>query len=247
MNVKMTYAYDGTRYAGSQIQENAVAVENELVRAIHRVTGEDVRLISAGRTDAGVHAEGMVSNFRMESPIPMGNLPYALNDQLPDDIRVRECVQVAEDFHARYDARRKTYLYRIMNARYISPLRRLYGVQIYRPLDERKMANAAKIFLGRHDFTSFMSAKSKPGTNPVRTIDEIRVERVDDEILLFFTAESFLYNQVRIMAGALVGIGAGDMDEAELGKILAAKDRARAGHTFPAKGLTLLHIEYDAR
>ena len=247
MNVKMTYAYDGTRYAGSQIQENAVAVENELVRAIHRVTGEDVRLISAGRTDAGVHAEGMVSNFRMESPIPLENLPYALNDQLPDDIRVRTCERVAEDFHARYDARRKTYLYRIMNARYISPLRRLYGVQIYRPLDERKMANAAKIFLGRHDFTSFMSAKSKAGTNPVRTLDEIRVERVDDEILLFFTAESFLYNQVRIMAGALVGIGAGDMDEAELGKILAAKDRARAGHTFPAKGLTLLHIEYDAR
>lgn len=245
MNVKMTYAYDGTRYAGSQIQENAVAVENELVRAIFRVTGEDVRLTSAGRTDAGVHAEGMVSNFRMTSPIPMGNLPYALNDQLPDDIRVRECVEVAEDFHARYDARKKTYLYRILNARYISPLRRLYGVQIYRTLDEAKMAHAAEIFLGRHDFTSFMSAKSKPGTNPVRTLDEIRVERVDDEILLYFTAESFLYNQVRIMAGALVGIGAGDMDEAELKEILAARDRARAGHTFPAKGLTLLRVDYD--
>lgn len=245
MNVKMTYAYDGTRYAGSQIQENAVAVENELVRAIYRVTGEDVRLTSAGRTDAGVHAEGMVSNFRMDSTIPLENLAYAMNDQLPDDIRVRECVEVAEDFHARYDARKKTYLYRILNARYISPLRRLYGVQIYRPLDEAKMAHAAKIFLGRHDFTSFMSAKSKPGTNPVRTLDEIRVERVDDEILLSFTAESFLYNQVRIMAGALVGIGAGDMDEAELEEILAAKDRARAGHTYPAKGLTLLRVDYD--
>lgn len=245
MNVKMTYAYDGTRYAGSQIQENAVAIENELVRAIYRVTGEDVRLTSAGRTDAGVHAEGMVSNFFTESPIPMENLAYAMNDQLPDDIRVRECERVAEDFHARYDARKKTYLYRILNARYISPLRRLYGVQIYRPLDEAKMAHAAKIFLGRHDFTSFMSAKSKAGTNPVRTLDEIRVERVDDEIRLFFTAESFLYNQVRIMAGALVGIGAGDMDETELKAILAAKDRARAGHTFPAKGLTLLRVDYD--
>lgn len=247
MNVKMTYAYDGTRYAGSQIQENAVAVENELVRAIYRVTGEDVRLTSAGRTDAGVHAEGMVSNFFTKSPIPMENLAYAVNDQLPDDIRVRECVEVAEDFHARYDARKKTYLYRIMNARYISPLRRLYGVQIYRPLDERKMANAAKLFLGRHDFTSFMSAKAKKGTNPVRTIDEIRVERVDDEIRLYFTAESFLYNQVRIMAGALVGIGAGEMDEETLEKILDARDRAAAGHTFPAKGLTLLEITYDAK
>lgn len=244
MNVKMTYAYDGTRYAGSQIQENAVAVENELVRALNRLTGEKIHLISAGRTDAGVHAEGMVAHFHMQTPIPLENLPYALNDQLPDDIRVRETIKVPEDFHARYDAKSKTYLYRILNAHYISPLRRLYGVEIYRPLDEKKMAHAAKIFLGRHDFTSFMSAKSKAGTNPVRTIDEIRVERNKDEILIFFTAESFLYNQVRIMAGALVKIGAGEMDENELKRILCARDRAAGGHTYPAKGLTLLSVTY---
>ena len=199
------------------------------------------------RTDAGVHALGFKLNFHADTRIPAAKLPLALNQHLPPEIRVLDAQVVPEDFHARYAAHTKTYLYRIHNHPIDSPFDAAYYTRVPRHLDEARMQAAAQQFVGRHDFLALCAAGSSAAAHgdTVRTITDCHVTRKGDEIDIEVTADGYLYNMVRILAGTLCEAGAGRLDPAEIPAILESRDRSRAGPTLPAKGLFLKCVEYD--
>lgn len=242
----LTVAYDGTAYCGWQVQKNGRTIEGELNRALGELTGEDIQVIGASRTDAGVHGLANRAVFDTGSRIPGEKFSYALNQRLPEDIRVRKSEETAPDFHPRHCESRKTYEYRILNSAFPNPVRRLYSHFTYVPLDVERMRRAAEYLVGEHDFASFCSAGSQAETT-VRTIYGLSVERSGEEIVIRITGSGFLYNMVRIIAGTLMEAGSGRMKPERMKEILEAKDRAAAGPTAPACGLTLTEIRYEGQ
>lgn len=244
MRVKMIVAYDGTNYCGWQIQPNGITIEQVLNEHLSRLLKEDIKVTGASRTDAGVHSLGNVCMFDTNTHMPAEKISYALNQKLPEDIVVVDSCEVSDDFHPRFSKSRKTYEYRILNARFRNPTRRLDTYFYHYPLDTEKMSEAAKYLIGEHDFASFCSANSQAQTT-VRTIYDCTVSKTGDIITIRVTGNGFLYNMVRIIAGTLVKIGASDMPADEMKRIIAATDRAVAGPTAPAHGLTMIGLEYE--
>ena len=241
--IKLTVAYDGTNYCGWQIQKNGITVEEVLNQTLSRFFGQEIAVIGASRTDSGVHALGNVAVFDAEVTMPPDKISYAVNNLLPDDIRIQKSEEVAPDFHPRYCDTRKTYEYRIYNAQFPDPLVRLYSLFVYYHLDEAKMQEAADYLVGEHDFKSFCTPKDDVD-NTVRTIYYIKVIREGNMVRIRINGNGFLYNMVRIMVGTLLKVGMGMIEPIQIKQILEARDRTRAGHKAAACGLTLLEIEY---
>lgn len=241
--VKLTVAYDGTNYCGWQVQPNGITVQEVLNQCLSEFTGEKIETIGASRTDAGVHALGNVAVFDTEMRMPGDKFSFALNQRLPEDIRIQKSEEVDADFHPRYVKSRKTYEYRILNRRFPIPTERFYSHFTYIPLDIEKMREAADYLVGEHDFKSFCGTGAQVKTT-VRTVKEIQIEKDEDKITIRITGEGFLYNMVRIIAGTLMDIGGGLYPPEKMQEILEAKDRKKAGPTAPARGLTLMEIQY---
>ena len=249
MHVCITLRFAGTRYHGFQVQKNALSVCEVLQNALESLYGVRPPVKGCSRTDSGVHALGYCVSYTQPKPIPPRKLPLAVNRFLPDDVRVTEAHRVPEDFHARYAAHTKTYLYRIHNHPIDSPFDAAYYTRVPRRLDESAMQAAAQQFVGTHDFLALCAAGSSAAAHgdTVRTITDCHVTRRGDEVDIEVTADGYLYNMVRILAGTLCEVGAGRLRAADIPAILASRDRSRAGPTLPAKGLFLKRVEYPER
>lgn len=241
--VKLVVAYDGTNYRGWQVQNNGETIESMLNRAISSLTGEDIHVMGSSRTDSGVHAMGNVAVFDTEARMAADKFSYALNQRLPEDIRIQNSCEVPSDFHPRYQKTVKTYEYRILNREFPLPAYRLNTHFTYRPLDIARMQEAAQYLEGEHDFQSFCAAGAQVKTT-VRTIYELTVEKEGDLIVIRVTGNGFLYNMVRIIAGTLMKVGMGEWEPERMTEILEGRDRKLAGQTAPAKGLTLMEIHF---
>jgi tRNA pseudouridine38-40 synthase len=249
MNYRLTLQYDGTDFHGWQVQDEERTVQGELVRVVGLLEGSAVVVHGSGRTDAGVHAEGQVASFHLSREFAPEKLRAALNGNLPRDVRVLEVSIASEDFHARYSARGKTYLYRIFNEPVMSPFWSRYALHEARSLDIELVQRAARLFLGEHDWTAFSAAQSDTQRR-VRTITALDVTTRRDErgrgrlIEIRASADGFLRYMVRSIAGTLLGVGRGEMDEETITRAIESGERALCGATAPAHGLTLLNVEY---
>nr|WP_066354014.1 tRNA pseudouridine(38-40) synthase TruA [Fervidicola ferrireducens] len=243
LNVKILLEYDGSNYHGWQRQKNALTIQEVVEEAVYKVTGEKVKVIGAGRTDAGVHARGQVANFHTNCRIPVERLPYAINSHLPEDIVVKGAEEVPDDFHARYSAKAKVYTYTIYNAPFPSPLMRKYSYFYPHILDVEAMQEAAKAFVGVHDFTAFRASGS-PVKSSIRNVMRLEVKKNKDVITIEVEADGFLYNMVRIIAGTLLEVGSGKRTPEEIPSVISSRDRERAGITLPAHGLCLEKVVY---
>ena len=249
MNYKLLLQYDGTDFHGWQIQEGHRTVQGELTRALSLIDGRSVNVHGSGRTDAGVHAEGQVASVEIEREISTAKLRAAINGNIDRDMRVLSVETVTADFHARYSAIEKTYVYRVVNGQVISPFWWRYAHHEARPLDLEQMREGAGLFRGRHDWTAFSAAQSDV-EDRVRTITEIEIiERPDDRspgtlIEIRVSAEGFLRYMVRAMAGTLMALGRGELDCDTIGEALETLKRPLAAVTAPACGLTLLSVRY---
>ena len=241
--VMLTVAYDGTNYSGWQVQPNGTTIEGVLNEALSELLKEDITVVGASRTDAGVHALCNVAVFDTCSRIPAEKMSYALNTSLPEDIRIVGSKEVAADFHPRYCESKKTYEYRIVNSEFINPVKRLYCHHTYLKCDVEEMQKAAKYLVGEHDFKSFCTVGAQVEST-VRTITNLEVSRKNDEIVIRVTGTGFLYNMVRIIAGTLLEVGYGRLVADDIPSILEACDRQAAGPTAPAKGLCLVRYEF---
>lgn len=242
--VRMIISYDGTAYCGWQIQNNGITVEEIINRELTNLLGEEIAVIGASRTDSGVHAIGNVAVFDTETKIPPEKISFALNQRLPEDIRIQKSEEVDANFHPRYCDSIKTYEYKILNRKFPDPLNRLYTHFVYMPLDVDKMKAAAAYLVGEHDFASFCSSKSQVKTT-VRTVYTLEVSKMDDIIKIRISGNGFLYNMVRIIVGTLLKVGLGVYPPEHVETILEAKDRYQAGPKAPARGLTLIGISYQ--
>lgn len=240
--VKLVVAYDGTAYHGWQLQPGAKTIEGELNKALSGLLSEEIQVIGASRTDSGVHALCNVAVFDTDTKIPAEKISYALNQRLPEDIRIRKSEETTPDFHPRHCASKKTYEYRILNDAFPVPTRRLYAHFTYVPLDVELMQRGAEYLLGEHDFKSFCSAGAVVETT-MRQILAIQVEKEGMEIIIRVCGTGFLYNMVRIIAGTLMEIGRRAYPPEHMKDILEALDRQAAGPTAPACGLTLVKYE----
>jgi tRNA pseudouridine38-40 synthase len=241
--LKLTVAYDGTAYAGWQIQPDQPTVQAAIETAWHEITRESVRVMAAGRTDAGVHALGQVVGVATESQLATTELHRALNAVLPDDVAIVAVEEAPENFHATHDAVRKTYRYQIHNGRTPDVFNRRFVWHYPQPLDAVKMHAAAPALVGTHDFSSFESAGSER-PDSVRTLFAVNVARDADRITIEVTGDGFLYNMVRAIVGTLVEVGKGSRHVAWMAEVLAARDRTFAGQTAPPQGLFLVRVEY---
>lgn len=248
---KITIEYDGTGLAGWQRQLGVYSVQEAVENAILGCSQEDVRIQCAGRTDAGVHALGQVAHFDLARDWEAFRMKEALNAHLRDDaklpypwqIAVLAAEKVSDDFNARFSPKQRHYVYRIVNRREHLTLDRWRAWQVIEPLDAEAMHNAAQILVGQHDFSSFRAAECQ-SKSPIKTIDEISVQRVGDEIQIRVSALSFLHHQIRNFAGNLRNVGCGKWTQADLQRVLDARDRKIAGATAPAHGLYFLRVDY---
>lgn len=240
--VMLVVAYDGTNYQGWQVQPSGNTIEDELNRHLSALFMEDIKVIGASRTDSGVHALGNLAVFDTSARMPAEKIAYALNQRLPEDIRIQQSVEVATDFHPRHIDTRKTYEYRITCGEFPIPTKRLYSFFTYHQLDMNSMKQAATYLIGEHDFKSFCSTAAVVETT-VRTIYDISVTKQQEDIVIQVTGNGFLYNMVRIIAGTLMEVGKGKIQPAQMKDILEAKDRTAAGPTAVARGLTLVKYE----
>ena len=241
--VRMVVAYDGTAYRGWQLQPNGITIEQVLNRELTALLKESISVIGASRTDSGVHARGNVAVFDTESRIPGEKFSYALNQRLPEDIRIQLSEEVEPDFHPRYCDSEKTYEYRILNRKFPVPTERLYSYFYHYKLDVDKMKEATSYLIGRHDFASFCGSGAQVKTT-IRTVTSMDVWRDGDMVTIRISGTGFLYNMVRIISGTLIEIGNGQYPPERMDKILKACDRGAAGPTAPAQGLTLMGIEF---
>ncbi len=252
MNFKLLIQYDGTDFHGWQVQENARTIQGELERVIGMLENAEVKVFGSGRTDAGVHAEGQVANVRMERAFTPEKLRNAINGNLWRDIRIMDIERAPDDFHARFSATGKTYVYRVVNAPVMSPFWTRFAHHESRPLDVGRMADAARLFLGEHDWTAFASAQSD-GDSRVRTITEFSVEsRWDDRarasvIEFRISGTGFLRYMVRSIVGTVLEVGRNEKDFDTIQTAIVTGDRNLAGITAPANGLTLLKVDYERR
>lgn len=240
----MVVAYDGTNYCGWQIQPNGITIQGVLNQCLSDLLGEKIEVMGASRTDAGVHALGNVCVFDTNTRIPGEKISYALNQSLPEDIRIQLSEEVEPDFHPRYTDSEKTYEYRILNRTFPVPTERLYSYFYHYRLDEKKMREATSYLIGRHDFASFCGSGAQVRST-IRTITSATVERDGDIITIRISGTGFLYNMVRIIAGTLIEIGNGQYPPERMKSIVEACDRSAAGPTAPACGLTLIGIRYE--
>ncbi|MBP3604036.1 MAG: tRNA pseudouridine(38-40) synthase TruA [Lachnospiraceae bacterium] len=243
--VLLVVAYDGTAYCGWQLQQNGRTIEGELNKALSNLLSEDIQVIGASRTDSGVHALCNVAVFDTDARIPAEKISYALNQRLPEDIRVQKSMEVPMDFHPRHCSSEKTYEYRIINREFPLPTKRLYQHFTYVPLDLELMRKGAAYLVGEHDFKSFC-ATAADVESTVRTILDIQIEKEDEEIIIRVCGTGFLYNMVRIIAGTLMEVGRGSYPPAHVLDILNERDRQAAGPTAPACGLTLVKYSFEA-
>jgi tRNA pseudouridine38-40 synthase len=244
---KLTIEYDGTNYHGWQMQASAPTIQGELTRTLSLLDKRQVTVHGAGRTDAGVHAEGQVASFLLERDFEPAKLRDAINGNLERDIRVLEAERVSDHFHARFSAKEKTYRYAIWTGAVMSAFAYRYAYHHRDQLDVEAMREAAGCLIGSHDFTAFTVVGSEVESH-VRTLKclEIQVEREaqGERLLIYATADGFLRYMVRNIVGTLIDIGRGHREAREMPEILASLDRARAGNTAKAHGLTLLKVGY---
>ena len=241
--IKLTLSYDGTSFCGWQKQKNGVSVQGAVEDAIFALTGERVSVISSGRTDAGVHAKGQVASFDIKANIPPEKFYKALNTVLSDGVKALSSEKVSDDFNANRTAKRKTYEYSLYVSDVEEPLKERYMTRVYGEIDIEKMRSAAQLLVGEHDFKAFSATGSSVKTT-VRTIYGVSVEKSGEDIKISVCGNGFLYNMVRIIAGALVKIGKGEITESDILRALNTGDRTLLGETLPAKGLCLLSVEY---
>jgi len=247
MKYRITLAYDGADYFGWQLQLNQPTIQGVLNAALEKFEGAPVTTHAAGRTDAGVHAEGQVVSFSLSGRLSRewegGELRRALNGNLPPEIRVLDAAPADEEFHARSDAKGKTYRYQVYLAEVMNPFLVRYAWHHPYPIDVERLAEESKALLGAHDFTAFTVADCETKTF-TRTITEIRVDREGDLLKLFFTGDGFLRYQVRTMVGALIESNRGRLKAGSISELIESKDRTRTGAPAPARGLTLMKVEY---
>jgi tRNA pseudouridine38-40 synthase len=250
MNYKLLLQYDGTDFHGWQIQEGRRTVQGELTHALSLIEGRSVNVHGSGRTDAGVHAEGQVASVQIQREITTTKLRAAINGNIGSDIRVLSCEVVSDEFHARYSALEKTYVYRIVNGPVISPFWWRYAHQDARPLDRERMRQAAELFCGEHDWTAFSAAQSDV-EDRIRTVTRVEIQERPDErsrdslIEIRISANGFLRYMVRAIAGTLMAAGRGELDRDAIVAALETGIRPAAAVTAPACGLTLLSVRYQ--
>ena len=240
----LTVQYDGSDYAGFQIQPNVKTIQGELQQALAQLLGHPVKIRGASRTDAAVHALGQIVTFESSNPIPIGNLAGAVDECLPVAVGVVDAREVGLEFDARRDARRKLYCYQILNRRASSPFIGRYAWHITDPLDVEAMGRAAQALLGRHNFSAFC-ASGGSATDMVRVIDRIEVCRDGDMVRMYVQGDGFLYKMVRTIVGTLVEVGQGRWNPPAVAEILASQDRGQAGPTAPGCGLWLIRVTYE--
>lgn len=252
-NVLLTIAYDGTNFSGWQKQPDQRTVQGELEKALSTLCNTEITINGTGRTDAGVHAWGQCASFRAEFGIPVERIKDALNDLLgtgrkaivPKDILIKEASLVPEDFHARFSARAKTYVYRIRNQVETDIFQRDYCFQVREPLDHELMRKGAELLEGTHDYKSFQASGGEEKETTIRTIKSIVIQEEENRLGIHVTGDGFLYNMVRIIVGTLVEVGKGKIPPEEIVNILDGKDRQLAGPTAPAQGLYLAKVYFD--
>lgn len=241
--IKLTISYDGTNYAGWQYQPNGLAIQQVMEEALAKILGAPVRLYSSGRTDAGVHAEGMVAAFRTDREIPLSAFSDGLNSLLPPDIAVRTAEEAPPEFDPRRDAKGKHYRYNILNTLRRSPLCRLYAWHLRGDLDLEAMREAARQMTGEKDFAAFRTSGCAARTT-VRNVFSVDVIREGEFIRIDVKGSGFLRNMVRIMVGTLVEVGRGKIRSAAIPAFFNGKNGATAGMTAPAHGLCLVEVYY---
>lgn len=241
--VQLTVAYDGTRYHGWQFQPGKPTIEGELNKHLSDLLREEIQVIGASRTDAGVHALCNVAVFDTENRMPAEKISYALNQRLPEDISIQCSKEVDPEFHPRHCDSRKTYEYRITRGEFPVPTKRLYSYFTYHQLDVERMKEAAAYLVGEHDFKSFCSVKAVVETT-VRTVYNVDVTEQGEDIVIRVRGNGFLYNMVRIIAGTLMEVGKGAIEPGKVKDILQGCDRTLAGPTAPAYGLMLVKYEF---
>jgi len=243
-NIKITIEYHGLPYCGWQYQKNEKTVQGEIERAIFKFSGEKKTIQGAGRTDAGVHALGQCANFDLEKKFDDYQILNGINFHLgTEKIRVTKVENVDRKFNARFTAKSKIYNYQVFNSQAPSVIEDDFSLHIPKPLDLDAMKNAIKLFLGRHDFSSFR-AQGCQANKPLRTIDDALIDVKGKKIIFVFKAQSFLYQQIRIMVGSLLEVGLKNKNVNWIKELIEAKDRRLAGPTVPSKGLILKEISY---
>ena len=244
--IMLIIAYKGSNYCGWQKQINGNTIEETINKALEDLFKEEISVIGASRTDAGVHAKGNVAVFDTENKtIRADKIAYALNARLPEDIRIQESEEVDLKFHPRYDKNRKKYSYKILNNPVEMPIYRAYTYHVYWSIEMEQMRRAATYLIGEHDFKAFCSANTQVDST-VRTIYDISITKNEDNIVsIDIEGNGFLYNMVRIIVGTLLQVGMGKIDVEDVKRILESKDRNNAGPTAPAKGLILDRIYYN--
>jgi tRNA pseudouridine38-40 synthase len=241
---RLTLEYDGGPFVGWQRQDNGSSVQEKIENAIFDFCGERVTVQGAGRTDAGVHALGQVAHVDLAREAAPDTVRDAVNHHLkPCPISVLDAALVADDFHARFSAIKRHYLYRIINRRAPVAVERGFVWHVARPLDAEAMHAAAQVLVGHHDFTTFRAAQCQ-AESPVKTLDVLRVSRAGEEIHITTAARSFLHHQVRSITGSLKLVGEGKWTARDLKKALEARDRAACGPVAPAHGLYLTRVDY---
>ncbi|MCI8460615.1 MAG: tRNA pseudouridine(38-40) synthase TruA [Bacilli bacterium] len=243
MRYLIKFSYDGTAYSGFQIQKGLDTIQERMELALTKINnGKYTSITATGRTDKGVHALCQYGHADIDVEINEKKLKRALNSNLPDDIHVIETKIVANDFHARYGVKSKTYRY-IINVGEYNPLERNHVFQYNYKLDSNSMRNALEYFKGTHDFRAFVT-DNKEKENCIRTIEEVSLEEYNDKIIITFTGDGFLRYQVRNMVGILIKVGENKLNYREISNIIASRDRTKAGKTAPAEGLYLIDVKY---
>ena len=245
--IKLTVAYDGTNYCGWQVQPNGITIEEVLNKAICTLTGEEIAVIGASRTDSGVHAMGNIAVFDTGSRIPAERFSYALNQRLPEDIVVTKSEEVSLDWHPRYQNSLKTYEYHILNTKTPVPTKRLYNCFVSFDLDVNRMRQGAQYLLGEHDFAAFCCIRTNAKTT-VRTVPDLQIQQnplKPEEITIRITGNGFLYNMVRIIAGVLIRVGRGFYEPEKVLELLEGRERKKEAVTAPPQGLCLMEIVYE--
>ncbi|MEO0070921.1 MAG: tRNA pseudouridine(38-40) synthase TruA [candidate division WOR-3 bacterium] len=240
-NIRLTIEFDGTNYAGWQIQPNRPTIQGELQSALKKLFGRDITLYGCGRTDAGVSARNYTANFLTDSKLPVEKIPLALNSYLPEEIVVKKAEVAPLDFHSRYQAKSKTYIYYIIIGR--SPLRCHHAWELHQPLDINRLKTAANLFLGKKDFNHFCQTREGNG---ICQITSIRVKKSGDEIKIAITGDRFLYKMVRRIVGAMVAYASTRLTKMDIHAALAGK-KHRPFQTAPAPGLILESVRYNRR
>lgn len=243
-NIKMTVEYDGSRYKGFQrLKDNDMTIQGKIEAVLSKMANEDIEIIGSGRTDMGVHSYGQVVNFKTKSTDSIEKMQKYLYEYLPEDIVIRNIEEVGERFHSRYNAKSKVYLYRIDNNKFHNTFNRKYSYHVEKKLDIGLMREGSKYLIGEHDFTSFASSKSKKKSN-VREIYSIEIQENKNLIEIYIDGNGFLYNMVRIIAGALVDVGLRKKTPEDIKAMLEVKNRVEASDTAPSKGLFLYKVKY---